>query len=173
MNLLRHRGFTLIELLVVVAILGILMGLLLPGIKKALKGGTQVQCQSQLRQLYVAVTLYANDSAGFFPRIVNDVPEGNSGHMSFLGAYLDEPDPSIFKCTNPSSAAPEDSYYYYNDLFVTHFPTSPSILERTLGDPASKIFIYGCRFNKPPAFRPHGQGVNTLYADGHVDYERK
>lgn len=64
------RGFTLIELLVVVAVIAILIGVLLPALGKARQSAQMVQCQSNLRQVAVALTAYAGDYRDQYPRNV-------------------------------------------------------------------------------------------------------
>ena len=66
-NALRCNGFTLIELLVVIAIIAILAGMLLPALKGAKDKARGIACVSQLRQIYLAVTLYQGDFNGFYP----------------------------------------------------------------------------------------------------------
>jgi prepilin-type N-terminal cleavage/methylation domain-containing protein/prepilin-type processing-associated H-X9-DG protein len=53
-------GFTLIELLVVIAIVALLVSILLPSLSGARRAARTVKCLSQMRQLGVAHTLYAD-----------------------------------------------------------------------------------------------------------------
>lgn len=64
----RRKAFTLIELLVVIAIIGILLSILLPGLKEAKKRAQGVVCRSNVRQIGYATLLYAEDNDTFIPR---------------------------------------------------------------------------------------------------------
>src|SRR5579872_6335691 len=67
----RRVGFTLIELMVVILIIGILVSLLLPAVQNAREAARRAQCQSNLRQIGLALANYEGRNKVFPPGTVN------------------------------------------------------------------------------------------------------
>jgi prepilin-type N-terminal cleavage/methylation domain-containing protein/prepilin-type processing-associated H-X9-DG protein len=103
---MKKNGFTLIELLVVIAIIALLMGILMPALSMVKEHAKRVRCSGNLRQMGIAIAMYADDQEGKLP--ANDDP----GHpytayrISYdrpmkLGLLYSEgfiKDPRIFYC---------------------------------------------------------------------------
>jgi prepilin-type N-terminal cleavage/methylation domain-containing protein/prepilin-type processing-associated H-X9-DG protein len=61
----KDKAFTLIELLVVVSVISLLLAILMPALSAAKSGTHAIVCKSNIRQLLLASTGYANEHDGF------------------------------------------------------------------------------------------------------------
>jgi prepilin-type N-terminal cleavage/methylation domain-containing protein/prepilin-type processing-associated H-X9-DG protein len=80
-----HSGFTLIELLVVIAIISLLMGILVPVLSKVRRQAYQTLCAGNLRQVGLAIRLYADDYDGLIPFGPNGRPITGSNFYTATG----------------------------------------------------------------------------------------
>lgn len=81
-----RETFTLIELLVVIAIVAVLASMFLPALAQARKVARVIPCKNNLRQLFLAVSSYADDNRDFMP---TDSVTGNPAPFSstIMGGY--------------------------------------------------------------------------------------
>lgn len=63
----RLLAFTLLELLVVISIIAILASLLLPALKEANETSRGILCSSNMKQMALGVSMYADDKSGWLP----------------------------------------------------------------------------------------------------------
>jgi prepilin-type N-terminal cleavage/methylation domain-containing protein len=63
----KRAGFTLIELLVVIAIVAIIAAILFPVFATVRERGRRTVCQSNLKQIALAMQQYVQDNGGIYP----------------------------------------------------------------------------------------------------------
>jgi len=134
----RHNSFTLIELLVVVTVIAMLLAILLPALRKARALTKRVACQSNLKQIAVAWSMYLDDNDGRFyqGRNANLNYGGWKGMVGWsprpLNTYLNLPEDleaennaRIFCCPAdrggvPGYAVREKAYHYLGTSYHTN-----------------------------------------------------
>jgi len=78
-------GFSLIELLVVIAVMSLLMAILSPALSEARHHARRAACASNLRQVGVAIHLYAQDSEDAIPFGPSGRPVTGSNFYTVIG----------------------------------------------------------------------------------------
>ncbi len=106
----KKKGFTLIELLVVIAIIALLAAILFPVFSRVRDKARQTTCANNLKQIYLAISMYASDNDGYFPSGWQYYPY--HGGYPYVGAWAwmtglypsYAPSKEIFFCPGTSSA---------------------------------------------------------------------
>ena len=111
---MKKRAFTLIEILVVVAIIALLAAIIFPTFARVRENGRAIACVSNLKQIGMALNMYAEDNNGFHPIAGADISWNaidpvtkNGPWMQQMQEYLKST--KVLKC--PSDGDSEYSYF--------------------------------------------------------------
>jgi len=180
-----RSGFTLIELLVVIAIIALLLSILMPALAKARSQALWLKCSSNLRQIYLAVTMYTDANDDAFPCTDDPLDGGYWLWMgrwrTFVERYLSTKvtvdNPSVMVCPQdityrqthePFSYAYSMTFYHspeqinlMNSVEATFMPVPPppaSIPQRqsNVRRPSGKILIGEWYSNHAPVAGDNG-----------------
>ena len=159
-----RKGFTLIELLVVMAIMAALAGLLLPALGRAREKGRRTVCMANLKQLGIAIHMYAEDYFERFPG--NGTEDSDSSEMGLLfPRYINAP--TVWDCPGDkknafaaiSNHALTNSSYAYDD---EHLESEDLDIKLALSADQGVSQTLTKKSNHST------EGLNVLYVDGAV-----
>jgi len=186
---MRRRGFTLIELLVVIAIIAILAAILFPVFARAREKARQASCQSNEKQLVLALLMYAQDydecismhTGGFgYPDLATSErewwPHRVQPYVKNFQLFIC---PSYGQWIVCNECRGYHSWYggYTGTCAVWQTTTKLGALERPANSILLGDFIYrgcnmagqgDCWMGQYPGYRPHNDMSNCGFGDGHV-----
>lgn len=175
---MKRKAFTFWEALVVVAILAIFAAIFIP--PNAFRGPSEnarrASCQSNLKQIGLAVIQYAQDAGGKAPPVAN----ARGGWTQLIFPYLKSE--AVFQCPSASGNRTGTTDYFTNARIaatsgqVRHHPTIVfTILGGDGADDQNSSYSLSQwpaawrKDESSPAWR-HLDGANTLFVDGHVKW---
>ena len=157
---LGRAGFTLLELLAVTTILSSVP----IGAYKAIGKAKEVFCKNNLKQIYLALTMFTMSNNGNLPSACF-YPKNSSDKNSLANIlHLSK---GIFLCPSlPDKLKKNGITYIWNDRFSNQDPDSVRHKDKEW------LMMEMTAVNEkiPP---PHPGGYNILYLDGHIETKRK
>jgi prepilin-type N-terminal cleavage/methylation domain-containing protein/prepilin-type processing-associated H-X9-DG protein len=148
--LVTHRAFTIVEMLVVMGIIAVLISLLMPSLEKSRQSSVAVLCESNLRQIGMALNIYADRNQDHYPTWSSweVYPNGSSSEddNSALG-WTEQIMPGFVAPTNAIYRCPafpqqaQINYFLETRWLYVHSPTLPCLKRSDIT--RSSVFILG------------------------------
>jgi len=133
MNKKKTKGFTLIELLVVIAIIGLLASIVLVSLNNARQKARDSKRLSDIRQVALALELYADSNNAFYPTVVGCTAGNWSGAMTSCLEAIQSPMNPCSNAVSYMTKVPTDprggTYFYY---YASPTPSTEYLLMATL-----------------------------------------
>ncbi len=191
----KKSGFTLIELLVVIAIIAILAAIVLPALSRARENARRAVCTNHLKQIGIALEMYADDNDEFYPFCRGTIAWGQNppGWMEQLFPYINNK--AVYRC--PSYPKDISDYHYFLSARAAYIDAGyqqAATCRKRIRFPSAFVLSGDCnyRFVEPDCdkddytqnctgwqedsthWKPHHSGgLNILFADGHVSWHSK
>jgi prepilin-type processing-associated H-X9-DG protein len=131
------------------------VSILLPALNRAREQGNRVKCASNLRQIGLAVQMYANSNKGNFPPDLPTLVKSQGVGGNTL----------VCPSTNQTPASGTPSFQLGKDLSYVYVGKG-----RNFTAQSDVVIAYEPPSDHTPGLTGAGSGGNVLFADGHVEF---
>ena len=190
----RREGFTLIELLVVIAIIAILAAILFPVFAKAREKARQASCNSNMKQIGVAMLSYVQDYDEKFGQSLSGTAAGTFTVYHEIMPYMKSS--QILECPSnqdeitragmtavlgalgapPVAAGFDGTSYIFNTAVFEDGNLTGAVAPISLAEldrPSETFALADGNIEATAAFRSpimgnHNEAANAIFLDGHA-----
>jgi len=176
----KKCAFTLIELLVVIVVIALLLSIVLPSLRSARMLARRLVSASNMRQIGLAISFYADDNKGCFPLTTHTSDTTRKTWIYTLAPYLSDID-NIRIC--PADPYAKERLEHHTSSYIVNEYMTPMYrfgqLVQTesfhnlarLRRPDMTVTVFVCANEKPPADTSgdHAHSRSWFMADSAAD----